>query len=225
MPDVYPLELGQYSDPICAGLAFPTEIAILHIDVKTYRKIVCYDKANSVCAESLKMVSLIWTNQSHTSEFNAKRFPPRPAPSITHIDSVAARVCHTGEYCWCSEKITFSESAPKYMKVDSLSSVRRKFEWALGVVRISWIMMNGQSLSTWVRALLRLLHHWNDVIMSAMASQITSLAIVYSAVYSRRRSKKAPKLRVTDPFGVVSWIMHILLDISAFQGKLPALAT
>ena len=33
--------------------------------------------------------------------------------------------------------------------------------------------------------------------MSASASQITSLTIVYSTVYSRRRSKKTPKLRVT----------------------------
>ena len=39
--------------------------------------------------------------------------------------------------------------------------------------------------------------HFNDVIMSAMASQITSLTIVYSTVYSRRRPKKASKLRVT----------------------------
>ena len=34
------------------------------------------------------------------------------------------------------------------------------------------------------------IHHYNDVIMSAMASQITSLTSVYSTVYSRRRSKK-----------------------------------
>ena len=39
--------------------------------------------------------------------------------------------------------------------------------------------------------------HYNDVIMSATASQITSLTIVYSIVYSRRRSKKTSKLRVT----------------------------
>ena len=32
--------------------------------------------------------------------------------------------------------------------------------------------------------------HYNDVIMSAMASQYTSLTVVYSTVYSRRRSKK-----------------------------------
>ena len=39
--------------------------------------------------------------------------------------------------------------------------------------------------------------HYNNVIMRAMASQITSLTIVYSIVYSRRRLKKASKLRVT----------------------------
>ena len=33
--------------------------------------------------------------------------------------------------------------------------------------------------------------------MGAVASQITSLSIVYSIVYSKRRSKKTPKLRVT----------------------------
>ena len=38
--------------------------------------------------------------------------------------------------------------------------------------------------------------HSNDVIMSAMASQITSLTIVYDRLF-RRRSKKASKLRVT----------------------------
>ena len=39
--------------------------------------------------------------------------------------------------------------------------------------------------------------HYNDVIMCAMASQITSLTMDYSTVYSRRRSKEASKLRVT----------------------------
>ena len=41
------------------------------------------------------------------------------------------------------------------------------------------------------------LNHYNDVIMSTMASQITSIGIVYSTVYSRLRSKKTSKLRVT----------------------------
>ena len=39
--------------------------------------------------------------------------------------------------------------------------------------------------------------HYNDVIMSVMASQIASLTIVYSTVYSRCRSKKTSKLSVT----------------------------
>ena len=38
--------------------------------------------------------------------------------------------------------------------------------------------------------------HYNDVIMSAMTSQTTSLTIVYSTLF-RRRSKKTSKLRVT----------------------------
>ena len=40
-------------------------------------------------------------------------------------------------------------------------------------------------------------HHYNDVIMNTVASQITSLTIVYSIVYSRHISKKTSKLRVT----------------------------
>ena len=40
-------------------------------------------------------------------------------------------------------------------------------------------------------------NHYNDLIMSTMASQITSLTIVYSSVLFRRRSKKTSKLRVT----------------------------
>ena len=39
--------------------------------------------------------------------------------------------------------------------------------------------------------------HYNDVIMGAMATQITSLTIVCSTVYSKRRSKKTSKLCVT----------------------------
>ena len=41
------------------------------------------------------------------------------------------------------------------------------------------------------------LHHYNDVIISTIASQITSLTVVYSTVYSRHRSKKTSKLRAT----------------------------
>ena len=40
-------------------------------------------------------------------------------------------------------------------------------------------------------------YHYNDVIIGTMVSQITSLTIVYTTVYSRRRSKKTSKLHVT----------------------------
>ena len=39
--------------------------------------------------------------------------------------------------------------------------------------------------------------HYSDVTMRAIASQITSPTIVYSTLYSRGRSKKTSKLRVT----------------------------
>ena len=39
--------------------------------------------------------------------------------------------------------------------------------------------------------------HYNDAIMSVIASEITNLTIVHSTVYSRRRSKKTSKLWVT----------------------------
>ena len=45
-------------------------------------------------------------------------------------------------------------------------------------------------------------HHYCDVVMGVIASQITSLAIVYSTVYSDSRSKKTSKLRVT---GLCAW--------------------
>ena len=40
-------------------------------------------------------------------------------------------------------------------------------------------------------------HHYNDVIMSALASQISRMRSVYSTIYSQRRSKKTSKLRIT----------------------------
>ena len=62
--------------------------------------------------------------------------------------------------------------------------------WAFGCFRFvtfGWLFYHDRHMAI----------HYNDVIMSIMASQITSLAIVYSTVYSRRRSKKTSKLRVS----------------------------
>ena len=47
--------------------------------------------------------------------------------------------------------------------------------------------------------------HYSDVMISAMESQITSITIVYSIVYSRRRSKKTLKLGV---WAFVRGILH-----------------
>ena len=44
--------------------------------------------------------------------------------------------------------------------------------------------------------------------MSLMASQITSLTIVYSTVYSRLRSNKTSKLRVTGLRGIHRWPLN-----------------
>ena len=54
--------------------------------------------------------------------------------------------------------------------------------------------------------------HYNDVIIIAMASQITSFTIVYWTVYSRRRSKKASKLCV----------IGLRAGISPVTGEFPA---
>ena len=49
-------------------------------------------------------------------------------------------------------------------------------------------------------------NHYNDVIMSVLAYQITSLAIVCSIVYSSRRSEKTSKVRVTGLYaGLHRW--------------------
>ena len=53
--------------------------------------------------------------------------------------------------------------------------------------------------------------HYNDVIMSAMVSQITNLTIVYSTVSPRRRSKNTSKLRK------IPWLRYF----ARFGGTVP----
>ena len=55
-------------------------------------------------------------------------------------------------------------------------------------------------MSKYVAPPLQLPHarsHYNDVLMSAMSSQMTSPTIAYSTIYSKCRSKKTSKLRLT----------------------------
>ena len=61
-----------------------------------------------------------------------------------------------------------------------------------------WIhIITNDCLNSWIFSIRLRSTHYSDFIMGAMASQITSLTIVYSTVYSRRRSKKTSKHRVT----------------------------
>ena len=52
-------------------------------------------------------------------------------------------------------------------------------------------------IEAYIACIVCLLSHYKGVIMGTIASQITSLTIVYSTVHSRRWSKKTSKLRVT----------------------------
>ena len=67
-------------------------------------------------------------------------------------------------------------------------------KWVLLVWKnIKWIFIyQGMSLVIYTQFKLHY-YHYNDLTMSVMASQITSLTIVYSTVYLRRRSKKTSK--------------------------------
>ena len=61
----------------------------------------------------------------------------------------------------------------------------------------SAFMTPSNELATVLNSMLKMTVHYNDVTMGKMASQITSLAIVYSAVYSGADQRKHQKLRVT----------------------------
>ena len=74
-----------------------------------------------------------------------------------------------------------------------LSQCWQRSMWPHGVIRPQW----GQLLTGHTTGLYKYKMYYNDVMINAMASQITSLTIVYSTAYSRRRSKKTSKLRVT----------------------------
>ena len=84
---------------------------------------------------------------------------------------------------------------------------------------------NGQNLNMHIVIQLSQ-HHYGSVIMGAIASQITSLTIVYSNRLFRRRSKKTSKLRATglcagNPRGPVNsphtwpvmWKMFLFDDV------------
>ena len=70
-----------------------------------------------------------------------------------------------------------------------------KFHWSL-LRRVQRTLVNINADNELVVTSCQAIHN-DDVIMGVMASQITSLTIVYSTVFFRHRSKKTSKLRVT----------------------------
>ena len=104
---------------------------------------------------------------------------------------------------------------PKNQSMDTGEKVFERSQKIHGSLRVSagnnelWLVICGYQRviygGDWLRdddpqGLLRKIHY-NDVIMSAMSFQITSLTIFYSTVYSMRISKKTSKLRITGLCG------------------------
>ena len=83
-----------------------------------------------------------------------------------------------------SISLTKSNFTPKSLIISLLSHYLFTGEWARQT-QTKMLPQNG-----WKK-------HYHDPIMSAMASQITSLTIIYSTVYSRRRKKKTSNLGIT----------------------------
>ena len=82
---------------------------------------------------------------------------------------------------WCCQAA--SHSLGQYSRSILPYGDTRPRESMYNIYQMSWIVPT--------------LSHHNDVMMRAMTTQLTSLTVVYSIVYSRRRSKKTLKLRVT----------------------------
>ena len=85
-------------------------------------------------------------------------------------------ILHSQRYdCWCSDH---GRSHGIHLALPSYSGLSTR-----GIT----------GLLAWSRKF----HHYSDVIMSPLASQITGVSTVYSSHLFRRRSKKTSKLRVT----------------------------
>ena len=118
-----------------------------------------------------------------------------------------------------------------------------------GVYRLSGCQLNSMQITTetpfliapdaWNRSIIMKETHCNDVIMSAMASQITSFTIVYSAVYSGTDQRKhqssallvlwegnspltgeLPAQRASNTENVSIWRRHPGLNLSLLVGCL-----
>ena len=106
------------------------------------------------------------------------------------------KIVHCGIWDRCiaefEQHVNWCKFSNKYTEMGHLRLFNVKTAWNLYIIKIWNILSKCQFLS---------LPHYNDVIMSPIVSQITSLAIVYSTVYSvadqRRHQSSAPQAFVT----------------------------
>ena len=78
----------------------------------------------------------------------------------------------------------FTSNIYKYISSNEKCHIWSEFQWNLFECTIDNTLLMVQSMVPNRRNLCTKYSHYNDVTMSAMASQITNLTIVYSAVYS-----------------------------------------
>ena len=95
----------------------------------------------------------------------------------------------------------FAEEYPNSKRNDTLYRIKFQISvsvWPITPILISYFAFTTQHspISEW-HGCSHLFTHYVDVIMGTMASQISSLTIVYSIVYSGADKKKTSKLRVT----------------------------
>ena len=117
------------------------------------------------------------------------------ASQITCVSIVSCTVCSGADQRkhQSSKSMAFVRGIHRSpMDSPHKGSITRKFFPFHDVIMKVWMAMVLTFLSRDIpdSATEELLQRYNDFIMSAMASQITSLMTVYSTVYSRRWSKK-----------------------------------
>ena len=115
------------------------------------------------------MATKIWVNIRSGNGLLPNGTKPLPEPTMgfwsTHIRHTLQEVLEIS-MCWMSLKIALEKLIPH---------LPAAIELALASYRMSTVVI---------------LKHYSDVIMSTMASQITSLTIVYSTVYSGADQRK-----------------------------------
>ena len=77
------------------------------------------------------------------------------------------------------------------LRTTFLSSLKKSYREISIVYYIRWVWCDSQPcVPNTDRACYEVIYHYSDVIMGAIASQITSLTIIYSAVYSSANQRK-----------------------------------